>query len=212
MKVWKSCSRKTRRNNKVRYIEQMKELKEKILQEGTALGTEIVKVDNFLNHRLDVAFLQKLGRAFQERFTGCAVDKILTVEASGIAVACMTAPCFGYPPVIFAKKAVPSTMTEEVYQAEARSFTKGTASLFTVSRKFLEKGDRVLIIDDFLAHGEASLALADIVRQAGGTVVGIGAVIEKGFQGGSGKLRDRGYRVESLAVIEKIVDGHIYFA
>lgn len=189
----------------------MKELKEKILNEGVAIGTQIVKVDHFLNHRLDVKFLERIGEEFKIRFGDCEIDKILTVEASGIAVACMTAPCFGYPPVIFAKKAIPSTMTQGFYEAEARSFTKGTVSAFRVSQKFIEKGDRVLIIDDFLAHGEASLALAHIVEKAEAQVVGVGAVIEKKFQGGSDKLRDQGYRVETLAIINKIEDGVIEF-
>lgn len=189
----------------------MRELEEKILKEGVAIGTEVVKVDHFLNHRLDVKFLEKIGQEFKKRFEGCEVDKILTVEASGIAVACLTAPYFEYPPVVFAKKAVPSTMVEGFYEADAKSFTKGTVSKFRVSKKFLHKNENVLIIDDFMAHGEASLALAKIVEQAGGTVVGVGAVIEKGFQGGSRKLRENGYRVESLAVIERIDDGEIFF-
>ncbi len=189
----------------------MKELKEKILKEGVAIGTEIVKVDHFLNHRLDVRFLDRIGMEFRNRFEGCDIDKILTVEASGIAVACLTAPHFGYPPVVFAKKATPNTMTEGFYEADARSFTKGTVSKFRVSEKFLSKGERILIIDDFLAHGEASLALASIVRQAEGTVVGVGAVIEKGFQGGGDKLREAGCRVESLAVIDSIDNGQIIF-
>lgn len=189
----------------------MKELKEKILKEGTAIGTEIVKVDHFLNHRLDVRFLEKLGQEFAKRFAGRQIDKLLTVEASGIAVACLAAPYFDYVPVVFAKKAAPNTMTEGFYEAEACSFTKGTMSKFKVSEKFLKEGEHVLIIDDFLAHGEASLALADIVEKAKGTVAGIGAVIEKGFQGGSDKLRARGYAVESLAIIEKIEEGIIFF-
>ena len=189
----------------------MEELKQKILKEGVAIGTEIVKVDHFLNHRLDVAFLEKIGHEFRKRFADCPVAKILTVEASGIGVACIAAQCFGYPPVVFAKKASPNTMTEEFYEADARSFTKGTVSKLRVSKNFLGKGDRVLIIDDFMAHGEASLALAKIVEQAGGIVTGIGAVIEKGFQGGSAKLRAHGYRVESLTVISRIDDGRIYF-
>lgn len=189
----------------------MKELKEKILNEGVAIGSEIVKVDQFLNHKLDVKFLEQVGREFKARFQDCAVDKILTVEASGIAVACLAAPYFEYAPVVFAKKAAPNTMTEGFYGADAKSFTKGTVSTFRVSEKMIEKGDHILIIDDFMAHGEASMALCDIVEQAGATVVGIGAVIEKGFQGGSRKLRDRGYRVESLAVIEKIESGKIFF-
>lgn len=189
----------------------MQELKEKILKEGVAIGTEIVKVDHFLNHRIDVEFLQNVGKEFKMRFEDCEINKILTVEASGIAVACLAAPYFDYAPVVFAKKAAPSTMTEGFYVAEAKSFTKGTISLLRVSERFLEKGDKVLIIDDFLAHGQASLALAEIVEQAGGEVVGVGAVIEKGFQGGSERLRAKGYKVESLAVIDKIDDGRIIF-
>ena len=110
----------------------MKELKEKILTEGVAIGTQIVKVDNFLNHKLDVAFLDRVGKEFHRRFADCEINKILTVEASGIAVACMAAGHFGYPPVVYAKKAVPSTMTEGFYEAEARSFTKGTISMFRI--------------------------------------------------------------------------------
>lgn len=189
----------------------MKSLKEKILKEGVAIGTEIVKVDHFLNHRLDVKFLEEIGKEFKKRFEGEEINKILTVEASGIAVACLAAPYFDYAPVVFAKKAAPSTLTEGFYAAEAKSFTKGTVSLLRVSERFLQKEDKVLIIDDFLAHGQASLALADLVEQAGGEVVGIGAVIEKGFQGGSERLRAKGYRVESLAVIDEITEGRIIF-
>ena len=141
----------------------MKELKEKILTEGVAIGTQIVKVDNFLNHKLDVAFLDRVGKEFHRRFADCEINKILTVEASGIAVACMAAGHFGYPPVVYAKKAVPSTMTEGFYEAEARSFTKGTVSMFRVSEKFLGPEDKILIIDDFMAHGEASHALTQLV-------------------------------------------------
>lgn len=189
----------------------MKSLQQKILTDGCAIGSEIVKVDGFVNHQLDVRFLEEIGREFARRFKDVKVDRILTVEASGIAIAVAAAPHFGYPPVVFAKKAAPNTMTEGFYEAEARSFTKGTVSRLCVSEKFLHPGENVLILDDFLAYGEASLALADMVRNAGGNVAGIGAVIEKGFQGGSEKLRAKGYRVESLAVIEKIEDGVITF-
>ena len=189
----------------------MKSLEQKILTDGCAIGSEIVKVDGFVNHQLDVRFLEEIGREFARRFADVKVDRILTVEASGIAIAMAAAPHFGYPPVVFAKKAAPNTMTEGFYEAEARSFTKGTVSRLCVSEKFLHPGENVLILDDFLAYGEASLALADMVRNAGGNVAGIGAVIEKGFQGGSEKLRAKGYRVESLAVIEKIEDGVITF-
>lgn len=189
----------------------MDKLKDKIITEGTAIGTEIVKVDCFLNHQMDVKFLEEVGKEFGKRFDGVKVDKILTVEASGIAIACLAAPYFGYVPVVFAKKAAPSTMNEGFFEAEAKSFTKGTVSKLKVAEKFIEKGENILIIDDFLASGEASMALAEIVEKGGANVVGVGAVIEKGHQGGSDRLRAKGYRVESLAVVDKIVDGKIIF-
>jgi xanthine phosphoribosyltransferase len=189
----------------------MKALIDKIRNEGEAIGTQIVKVDGFVNHQIDVAFMMEMGREFRSRFGETQVDKILTVEASGIAIACMTAAAFDYPRVIFAKKMVPTTMVDGFYESEAKSFTKGTVSMLRVSKKFLEPKDRVLIVDDFLAHGEAALAMADIVQQAGATIVGFGIVIEKAFQGGGDKLKQAGYRVESLAVIDKIEDGVIFF-
>lgn len=155
--------------------------------------------------------MDELGKEFGRRFSDLKIDKILTVEASGIGIACMTAPYFGYPPVVFAKKTSPNTMTEDFYGAEAKSFTKGTVSIIRVSKKYLKEGDRVLILDDFLAHGEASMAMTRLVEQAGGSVEGIGAVIEKGFQGGGRKLREAGYRLESLAIIESIQDGIVKF-
>jgi len=189
----------------------MKALIDKIRNEGEAIGTQIVKVDGFVNHQIDVKFMLEMGKEFKARFGDVEVDKILTVEASGIAIACLTAIPFDYPRVVFAKKMVPSTMVEGFYEAEAKSFTKGTVSMLRVSKKFLAAGDRVLIVDDFLAHGEAAAALADIVREAGATIVGFGIVIEKAFQGGGDKLRQAGHRVESLAVIDKIEDGTIFF-
>ncbi|NLD20004.1 MAG: xanthine phosphoribosyltransferase [Clostridiales bacterium] len=189
----------------------MKVLKEKIIKEGTAIGTEILKVDSFLNHQMDIELMEEMGREFKRRFDHCKVDKILTVEASGIAIASVTARCFGYPCVVFAKKATPNTMTDDYYTSEAKSFTKGKVSDFIVSKKYLAQGEKVLIIDDFLASGEASLALTRIVEEAGANVVGIGIAVEKGFQGGGEKLRAEGYRLESLAVIEALRDGEIIF-
>lgn len=189
----------------------MEALKEKILNEGTAIGKDIVKVDGFLNHQLDVRFLEEIGKEFARRFADVQVDRILTVESSGIVIAAAAAQQMGYPPVVFAKKAAPNTMTEGFYEEEARSFTKGTVSRLVVSEKYLNAGERVLILDDFLAYGESSLAMTEMVRRAGAEVVGVGAVIEKGFQGGSEKLRAKGCRVESLAVIDKIEDGVITF-
>lgn len=189
----------------------MKLLEDRILKDGVAIGTEVLKVDSFLNHQIDVELLDQLGEEFRKRFSGIRVDKILTVEASGIAVATIAAMHFNNVPVVFAKKTTPSTMTEGFYSAEVRSFTKGTVSVVRVAEKYLKPKEHVLILDDFLAHGEAALGMAELVGQAGGTVVGIGAVIEKEFQGGSGRLREKGYRVETLAVIASIHDGNIDF-
>ena len=189
----------------------MEALKQKIRTEGTAIGKDIVKVDGFLNHQIDVRFLNEIGKEFARRFADVQIDRILTVESSGIAIAACTAPYFDFPPVVFAKKAAPNTMVEGFYEEEARSFTKGTVSRLRVSKQFLHPGEKVLILDDFMAYGEASLALVEIVRKAGAEVAGIGIVIEKGFQGGSDKLRAKGCRVESLAVIDRIEDGEISF-
>jgi len=189
----------------------MKLLEQKIVSDGLALGTEIIKVDSFLNHQIDVAFLLKLGEEFHKNFSDCRPTKILTMEASGISVAVTTAMCFGNIPVVFAKKAKPSTMVEECYSAEVKSFTKGTVSCAQVSKKYLRPYDRILIIDDFLAHGEAATGLGDIVRQSGAELLGIGAVIEKAFQGGRERLAAFGCPIVSLARVEKIVDGEITF-
>lgn len=189
----------------------MELLKQRIISDGMEIGTEIVKVDSFLNHQLDVSLFLEIGKEIKNRFSDCDINKILTIEASGIAIAAMTALYFNNIPVVFAKKTQPSTMTDEYYGAPVKSFTKGTVSMARVSKKYLHATDKVLIIDDFLAHGEAAGGLAELVLQAGGQVCGIAAVIEKEFQGGSRRLREKGYRVNSLAVIEKIENGKIYF-
>lgn len=192
----------------------MEILKERIVSDGVAVGTDILKVDSFLNHQIDVDLFEKIGEEFSRRFEDVAkdgIDKILTVEASGIAVACFAARYFGYPPVVFAKKEVPSTMTEEYYFTEVFSFTKKKVSSVKISKKFLKNGERVLVIDDFLAHGQAATGLANLIDQAGAELLGVGIVIEKEFQGGGKKMKEKGIRVESLAVVEKIEDGKIIF-
>jgi len=189
----------------------MQALKDKIQTDGVAIGTEILKVDSFLNHQIDVEFMQQIGQEFKNRFSDCKVDKILTVEASGIGIACITAMYFDNVPVVFAKKKAPSTMVDDTYSAPSRSFTKGTVSVLRVAKKFISEGENILIIDDFLAHGQAAMALCKLVEEAGANIVGVGAVIEKEFQGGSERLRKRGVRVESLAVIKSINEGEIVF-
>lgn len=187
-------------------------LKDRIVKDGVAIGTEILKVDSFLNHQIDVVLLDQIGAEFKRLFADCGVTKILTIEASGIPIACFAAVHFGNVPVVFAKKAAPNTMTEEFYGAEVKSFTKGTVSVARISKKYLTEEDNVLIVDDFLAHGEAAWGLASLVEQVGAKLAGVGAVIEKQFQGGGRKLAEAGVRVESLAVIKSIKDGNIEFA
>lgn len=189
----------------------MKELQDKIIREGKTIGTEIVKVDMFLNHQLDIRLFDAMGEEIKRLFESEKPNKILTVESSGIAIAASAARAFGYIPVVFAKKTLPSTMTEDAYTAEARSFTKGTSSVLRVASQFLNEGDRVLIIDDFLAAGQAGMALCDIVEQSGAKVVGFCAAIEKKHQGGADLLRKRGIPVKNLAIIDHIEDGRIIF-
>ncbi len=189
----------------------MEALKNKILSDGKLIGKDIIKVDNFLNHRLDVRFLQEIASEFKKRFGEIVPDFILTVEASGIAVATMLALEYDGIPVVFAKKSKPNTMIEDVFSAKAKSFTKGTESNLSVSKKHLISGQKVLIVDDFLAHGQAGLALIEISKEAGLDIVGFGAVIEKEYQGGSKLIKQTGVNLQSLAIIEKIEDKQIYF-
>lgn len=177
----------------------MKLLEDTILKNGKLLPGNILRVDNFLNHQIDVSLLEELGKEFF-RLYGDGVDKILTVEASGIAIACMTARYF-HVPVVFAKKNKGLNSSDDCYHAEVVSFTHKTVNMITVSRAYLHKGERVLLIDDFLADGKALRGLREICEQAGAQVVGAGIVIEKAFQGGGDALRAEGMRIESLARI-----------
>ena len=186
-------------------------LKQRIIDDGIIVSTEIVKVDSFLNQQLDVKLFEEIGNEIHNRFQNDEITKILTLESSGIAIATIASRYFDYVPVVFAKKAKPNTMNEQFYSSETKSFTKGNIYDAIVSKKYLSKNDKILIIDDFMAHGEAAYSLANLALQAESTVVGIVAVIEKYYQGGSTKLRNLGYRVETLASIEKIKDGRIYF-
>ena len=180
----------------------MKALKEAIEKYGVGIGTEVVKVDSFLNHRIDVALSTEMGKAFYEAFKDDRVDCILTVEASGIAAAMTAAQAFGNIPVVFAKKGDHRNVGNDVYTAEVYSFTHQKLNVIRVSRKYLEKGMRVLIIDDFLANGCALQGLISIAENAGAVVEGCGIVIEKGFQIGGRVIRNMGYRVESLAIVD----------
>ncbi len=178
-------------------------LQEKILSDGVIKPGNVLKVDSFLNHQIDVPFISELGKSFRELFAGKQVDKILTIEASGIGIACLTAVYFGVP-VVFAKKSAGSNMDKEMYVTEVMSYTHNRVNHVVVSRKYLNAGEHVLIMDDFLANGCAVKGLVDLVKQAGGIVEGVGICIEKGFQGGGDELRREGYDVKSLAIIEKM--------
>lgn len=176
-------------------------LEERIQKDGRVKEGNVLKVDSFLNHQMDVALLNQMGEEFRRRFEGVKVDKILTIEASGIAIACMTANYFQVP-VVFAKKARSINIDGEVYVAEVESFTHKCKNQVIVSKKFLLPGEHILIIDDFLANGCALQGLISIVAQAEGVVEGIGIAIEKGFQNGGRTIRNLGYRLESLAIVD----------
>ena len=185
----------------------MKLLKEMITEKGIALGPSILKVDSFLNHQIDPTLMIEVGKELYNRFKDCGINKILTIEASGIAVGPAAAYAFNVP-LVFAKKKKPSTMNDS-YVASIHSFTKQTDYTVCVSKEFLSEGDKVLIVDDFLAMGNAVLGLKEILHQAKADLVGVGIVIEKGFQEGSKVLEEHGIRLESLAVIESLAEGQI---
>ena len=179
----------------------MELLKQRIRQDGIVKGNDVLKVDSFLNHQMDIALFEEIGKEFQRRFANCGVNKILTIEASGIGIACVTAQFF-HCPVIFAKKSQTKNIAGEVYTTKVESFTHGRIYDVIVAKQFLGPKDRVLIIDDFLANGAALEGLIDLVDQAGASLVGAGIVIEKAFQPGGDRIRARGVRVESLARVK----------
>lgn len=180
---------------------QMKLLQERILKDGQIEAGNILKVDSFLNHQIDVSLLEEIGKEFHRQFTGQQISKILTIEASGIAIACIAARYFRVP-VIFAKKTRSLNIAGDVYTAQVESFTHKNTNDIIVSKKFLSPKDRVLIVDDFLANGKAILGLAKLVEQAGATLVGAGVVIEKGFQDGGKRIREAGIDLHSLAIVD----------
>lgn len=181
----------------------MKLLEERIRRDGQVRPGEILKVDSFLNHQLDVELLSEIGKEFYRSYRDDGITKILTIEASGIAIACLTALQF-HVPALFAKKAKSKNLDGELYMSTVSSYTYGKDYTVTLSKKFLHEGDRVLLVDDFLAVGKAMRGLLDICSQAGAEVAGIGIAIEKGFQSGGQELREKGYRVTSLAIIDEM--------
>ncbi len=188
----------------------MQGLKERIVRDGKVLPGNVIKVDSFINHQIDPNIVVDIGREFAARFRGEGITRILTIEASGIAPAFMAGLELGVP-VVFAKKGQAVTQEPELYQAQVRSFTRGITYKISVGKSYLWQGDRVLIIDDFLASGEAALGLASIVEASGATLVGMGFVIEKSFSGGRSRLREKTPRIESLAIIEALEGDEIRF-
>ena len=178
-------------------------VEERILKDGIVKEGNVLKVDSFLNHQMDVSFLDEIGKEFYRRFADLNITKVLTIEASGIAIAYSVARCFNVP-MVFAKKAKSINIDGDMYTTEVESFTHKNINRIIVSKKFLSENDRILIIDDFLANGCALQGLISIAEAAGAVVEGIGIVIEKGFQYGGRSIRNLGYRLESLAIIESM--------
>ena len=188
----------------------MHALEQKILAEGIVLSDEVLKVDSFLNHQIDPAMMQLIGQEFARLFKDAGITKIITIEASGIAPAVMAGLELGVP-VIFARKYQSLTLKDDLYRSKVFSFTKQIESTIAISNKHISSTDKVLVIDDFLANGQAALGLADLIHQAKAEVVGIGIVIEKSFQPGRDLLLEKGYRVESLARVKSLANGTVDF-
>ena len=188
----------------------MELLKQRILREGRALSDRVLLVDSFLNHQVDVNLMKACGEEFARRFADAGVERIVTIESSGIAPAAMTALTMNLPMVIM-KKSVSSILKDGIIQTEVFSFTKNAPYLLTLKTDFVRPGERVLLIDDFLANGEAAFGGIHLLDKAGARVVGVGAVIAKAFQPGMEKLRAAGYRVEALAAVTRLAEGSIEF-
>lgn len=188
----------------------MQLLKDRILKDGTIKPGNVLKVDSFLNHQIDIQLLNEIGKEFKCRFADCPITKILTIEASGIGIACIAAQYFNVP-VVFAKKTQSINLDGEMYCTKIESFTHKKVYDVILAKKFLTAEDHVLVIDDFLANGCALLGLLDIVKKSGATLEGAGIVIEKGFQQGGQMIRDMGVRLESLAIIDSMTDDSLTF-
>ena len=188
----------------------MKLLEDMILKSGKILPGGIVKVDNFLNHLMDIELIDKMGEEFFNTFKDMGVTKILTVEASGIGIACLTARYFNVP-VLFAKKSASANQSENLYTAKVHSFTRGADFIIRVDKKYLSSDDKVLIIDDFLANGEAVFGMIELIKQAGATTVGAGICVEKAFQPGGDLIRAKGIKLASLAIIDIDENGEPFF-
>ena len=189
----------------------MLELKEKILSDGEIIEPDILKVDSFINHQVDSEFMDALGKDFAEHFKEYGITKVFTIESSGIALGLALSYELNDIPVVFAKKGTSKTVNDDLYTSEVYSYTKGTRYIACVKKKYLNENENVILVDDFLADGNAMLGLVDMCNQAKAHIVGCGIIIEKGFQKGHQKLVDLGYRVESLAIIESFENGKIVF-
>ena len=181
----------------------MQLLKDRIIKDGKVRDKNVLKVDSFLNHQMDVDLFCEIGKEFKRRFSDVEINKILTIEASGIGIACIVAQYFKVP-VVFAKKSKTKNIAGDVYTSVVESFTHGKVYDIIVSKDFLNEKDKVLIIDDFLAEGSAIIGLSDLIKDSGATLVGAGIVIEKGFQKGGERVKEKGIRLESLAVIDSM--------
>lgn len=188
----------------------MELLKERIRKDGRIKDNHIIKVDGFLNHQIDIRLLDEIGKEFKRLFDGEKITKVITIEASGIAIACLVAKYFDVP-IVFAKKSESKNIDGDVYRTTVTSYTRGRDYTVILEKRYLTSDDRILIIDDILATGKAQRGLLDISKQAGATVAGIGIVIEKGFQGGGDKLRDAGFNVQSLAIIDSMENQTVRF-
>lgn len=188
----------------------MEQLKNKILREGQVLSDSVLKVDSFLNHQIDPELMQEVGKEFADRFRDSNITRILSIESSGIAPAMMAGLYLGVP-VIFARKRKSLTLTDHLYTSSVHSFTKNETNDISVSKDFLLAGETVLVIDDFLANGQAVHGLVDIIKQAEAQLAGVGIVIEKGFQPGGAEIRKQGIRVESLAIVRSLENGEVTF-
>ena len=188
----------------------MELLKQRIREEAKVFEPDVLKVDMFLNHQIDTALLVKIGGEFYRLFSDCGITKIVTVEASGIGIACAAAQYFSVP-VVYAKKGHIKHISSDVYSCVVNSFTRGEDVTVNISRSYLHPSDHVLVVDDFLANGSAVRGLMDIVSQAGASLAGVGIVIEKGFQPGGDELRQAGIRLESLAIVQSMANGTVTF-
>lgn len=189
----------------------MELLKQRVLRDGRVTSGNILKVDSFLNHQMDIQLFNEIGKEFRRLYEEEKITKILTLESSGIGIAVITAQYFNNCPVIFAKKTKSKNLDGELLKTQVKSFTRNKTFEIQVAKRFLNKDDRILLIDDFLATGQALIGMVDIVRQSGAALAGCGIIIEKGFQEGGELVRNMGVRVESLAIVDYIEDNRIVF-